>query len=258
MNETKKCGRCGKVRPASEYKLSERTADGLGSRCQECRDKRTRYGDGTAEDAYCYVCGVFVPEETVRAQNKDRMPDRIYCHECLDKVHRWKLNTWMLCVRDPGEGGHFRGGHFQVREVREMLYDGSLDVGAEFEVYEHGQYAYRVRVVGAQLHNQVCEGVESSEYVARGDRRVLIGGVMGKRNATSVWFQRGLERTKGHADFEWILGVAVPAAEKRLGRAVATIVVPPGEADKVPEDCGLLVVEDPAQLPGTFGLGGGQ
>lgn len=138
-----------------------------------------------------------------------------------------------------------------------MLADGSLDEGAEFEVYEHGQYLYRVAVVGPLSHPQVCVGIEDAGYIAKGDRRVLIGGIMTKRNGhCSVWFQRGIERTKGHADFEWILAVAVPAAEKRLGTSVTTIVVPPGEADKVPEDCELKVVEDLAQLPGTFGLAG--
>lgn len=42
QNETKKCSKCGRVLPLSEFQKCSRNADGLQYRCKECQNKATR------------------------------------------------------------------------------------------------------------------------------------------------------------------------------------------------------------------------
>ena len=40
--KTKKCSKCGRVLPLSEFYLNRLAADGLQSQCKECQKKRVR------------------------------------------------------------------------------------------------------------------------------------------------------------------------------------------------------------------------
>lgn len=243
---TKQCARCKEVKPVSEFRASVKTPDGYTSRCIKCQGRRKKVTslDGLA---ICGVCG-----DTI--EHEDGWTSTLYCRACGDKASRWKLNVWALCVRDPGCGA-FRGGHFQVREVREGCVDGAWDPGTEFEIYYHGVYKYRVQVVGMMGHPQALMGVDDPSYRSRGDGRILLGGEEGvKTSGCRVWFQRGTVDKKEKSDIGLMLGTAKTKAEARLGRAPTTIVIAPKEAHLVPADCGLKVRKDEYQLAGTFGL----
>jgi hypothetical protein len=76
-----------------------------------------------------------------------------------------------LCVRDPGPGAAFKGGHFSQLEVSESLKAGYWDVGTTFELWNNGKYVSHYEVTGIPMQKQTLEEIEGMEV--KGDGRFL-------------------------------------------------------------------------------------
>jgi len=108
MEESKRCTKCGEVKPLTEFSRNKNTKDGLHSACKKCEResrirkhpeiKRIKNINSDPNIRICKYCGLEKSlSEFESYKSGDKIKTRLECNECVEEIKSHLTKTCITC-----------------------------------------------------------------------------------------------------------------------------------------------------------------